>query len=66
MTTEPLFLDRKAAAKACSVSPELIDQAIREGSLRAKKRRSEKGGRNTKVLIAPEDLRAWVEGWDVA
>ncbi len=64
--TEVLYLDTKAAAEACSVSVDLIRDAIRAGDLRARKRPSAHGAHNTKTLIAPDDLRAWVETWDVA
>lgn len=66
MTAERLYLDREAAAQACSVSVSTIDQAIRAGELHARKRRGPHGGRNTKILLTPDDLRAWVETWDVA
>lgn len=54
-----LFLDRRQAAEACGVSVDLLDRAVREGKLRAKKH----ADRNGKVLFRPADLTAWVEGW---
>ncbi len=63
-TTPVLYLNRKQAAQACGVSVDLIDLAVKAGDLKARKRRGEGGGTNTKVLFTPDDLREWVEGWD--
>lgn len=63
---ERLYLDYKSAAAACSMSVDTIKQAVKRGDLPAFKHRSDNGGRNTKVLFRPEDLRAWVESWDAA
>lgn len=61
-----LYLDRHEAAKACSVSIQMLDSAVREGKLSAFKHAGKGGGRNTKVLFRPADLEAWVESWDEA
>lgn len=60
MTT--LYLDRRAAAAACSVSVDMLDEAVRTGRLVAKKHKE----RNGKVVFRPADLEAWVESWEDA
>lgn len=61
-----LFLDRRAAAEACSVSIDMIDAAVRLGELRAKKHKGKGKGRNGKVVFDPADLKQWVESWEDA
>lgn len=58
--TAPMYLDTKAAAKALSISPDTLKRAVAAGELPARKRTD---APNSKWLFAPEDLRAWVEGW---
>lgn len=60
-----LFLDRRDAAKACGVSVDTLDAAVRTGALIGKKHNPPGAkGRNTKVVFRPADLEAWVDSWD--
>jgi hypothetical protein len=62
MTGEPMFLDRKAAAKAAGVSVDLLTAAIRKGTLRAKRTGvNEHGDPTGKYLITREALSAWFD-----
>jgi hypothetical protein len=60
MSGEPMFLDRKAAAKTAGVSVDLLTAAIRKGTLRAKRTGvNEHGDPVGKFLITHAALEAW-------
>jgi hypothetical protein len=62
MSAEPMFLDRKAAAKAAGVSVDLLTAAIRTGRLKAKRTSvNEFGDPTGKYLITRKALDAWFE-----
>jgi hypothetical protein len=59
---EPMFMDRKTAAKTAGVSVDLIAQAIHMGTLRAKRSgKNEAGEPVGKYLISRDALRDWFD-----
>lgn len=61
--SDPLFLDRKTAAKTAGVSVDLITQAINKGTLKAKRSGANKDGEGVgKYLIRRSDLDDWFDG----
>ena len=65
--TEQMFLDRKAAAKACGVSIDLITRGITTGKLKAKRTGKNADGDATgKYLISVKALEDWFNGLEDA
>lgn len=58
MTTPPLFLTLREAAKVTGVSADTLQKNIHAGRLKAKKTASTGG----KTLVRVADLEAWFEG----
>jgi len=65
--SDTLYLDRKAAAKACGVSPDYITKAIKAGKLRAKRSgKNEDGDPVGKYLVSRVALEEWFSGLEDA
>lgn len=60
---EPIALNRKEAAALLGVSVDVLKDAQRAGSLRAKNTAFDANGRPTgRTLYSLDDLRAWFDG----
>ena len=65
--SEQLFMDRKAAAKACGGSVDLITKAIAAGKLRAKRTgKNADGDPVGKYLVSRSALEDWFSGLEDA